>query len=87
MWRSLFLAVGIMGIIVGVECLLIENATLYAAGQSSAGEFVNPSASPARSTQTWQPAEWFPWAVLSAGTVTVLYAFTLPRRWGQAAAE
>lgn len=87
MWRSLFLAVGIMAIIIGVESLLIENATLYAAGESSAGAFVNPAGSPAKSVQTWQPAEWFPWAVLSAGAVIVLYVFTLPRRWGQLAGE
>ena len=87
MWRSLFLAVGIMAIIVGLECLMIENATLYAAGESSAREFANPAGSPARSTQTWQPAEWFPWAVLSTGAVIVLYAFTLPRRWHQPTGE
>ena len=84
MWRSFFLAVGIMMLIVGVECLLIDSATLYGAAQSSAGEFMDPSTPPARSTHVWAPSEWLPWTLLSGGAIVVIYAVTLPKRWSHA---
>lgn len=85
MWRSLFLALGTMLIIVGIEAMLIESATVYAAGQSSASEFIDPGAPMAANTRVIQPGEWTPWVILSVGAIVVLYAFTLPRRWHQAA--
>lgn len=87
MWRALFLALGIMTVIVGVECLMIESATVYAAGESSARSFVDPTSSPAPLTRTISPGEFLPWALLSGGTIIVLYAFTLPKRWGNLAGE
>jgi hypothetical protein len=87
MWRSLFLALGIMALVVGVETLLIESATLYSAGETSASGFANPGGSPSPSTKVWTPGEFFPWAFLSVGALIVLYAFTLPRHWHKPAAE
>jgi hypothetical protein len=81
MWRSIFIAIGIMAIIVGLECLLIDSANFYAAGQTRASSFFNPAGTPSLNTRAWQPKEWFPWCVLSIGTITILYAFTLPRRF------
>jgi len=81
MWRSLFLAVGFMAIIIGVESMLIENATIYSSSETTAASFVDPSGIPAKSTKLWKPGEFFPWALLSCGALTVLYAFTLPRRF------
>jgi hypothetical protein len=81
MWRSVFIALGIMAIVVGLECLMIDSANFYSAGQTDATSFLNPSGAPSLNTKAWEPREWFPWAVLSAGTITILYAFTLPRRW------
>lgn len=87
MWRALFLAVGIMAIIVGVESMLIESATVYSAGETKANEFLDPGATPARATKVLTPGEFFPWALLSTGAIIVLYAFTLPRRFLQAGGE
>ena len=87
MWRSLFIGIGIMALIFGVECLLIDSATLYGAGDTTAANFIDPSGAPSGSTKVWKPKEWMPWAVLSAGAITVLYSFTLPRRWHRAAAD
>lgn len=87
MWRSLFLAIGIMTMIVGIESLLIESATVYAAAESSASELANPSESPARSTKVVSPGEFVPWALLSGGAIIVLYAFTLPKRFSVAGGE
>lgn len=86
MWRSLFLAIGTMLIIVGIEAMLIDSATVYAAADSSAAEFMDPSGAPATSTKVIKPGEWTPWVILSIGAIVVLYAFTLPRRWVRPAA-
>ncbi|MGV3486498.1 MAG: hypothetical protein ACO1RT_18925 [Planctomycetaceae bacterium] len=86
MWRSLFLAVGTMMIIIGIEAMLIDSATVYAAADSSAAEFMDPSAPAAVNTKIIQPGEWTPWVILSVGSVVVLYAFTLPQRWHRPAA-
>jgi len=75
------MAVGIMAIIVGVETLLIDSASMYAAAESTASDFIDPNGVPAQRIKTWQPGEKFPWAMLAIGTVTVLYAVTLPKRW------
>ena len=81
MWRSIFIALGIMAIVVGFECLMIDSANIYSANQTNATTFLNPASAPSVGTRSWQPREWFPWAFLSVGTITILYAFTLPRRW------
>jgi len=81
MWRSLFLAIGIMAIIIGVEALLIDSASMYSASDSSAADFVDPGVAPGPTVRTWKPSERFPWAALALGGVIVLYAITLPKRW------
>jgi len=80
-WRSFFLAVGIMLLIVGAECLVIDSATFYRAAESSSAAFMDPSATPTGSTRVWAPAEWLPWTLLSSGAIVMLYAVTLPKRW------
>ncbi len=83
MWRAFFLAVGAMLIIVGIETLLIDSATIYAASESSASNFIDPSGTPAVKTKVVQPDEWLPWTSMSIGAIVVLYAFTLPQRWNR----
>ena len=85
MWRSLFLAIGTMMIIIGIEAMLIDSATVYAAAESSAAQFIDPSAPPTIITKEIQPGEWTPWVILSIGAIVVLYAFTLPQRWVKSA--
>lgn len=80
MWRSVFIALGLMAIIIGLECLFIESASFYSPTETEASSFVNPVGQPASDTREWRPQEWFPWLILSAGAITVLYAFTLPKR-------
>lgn len=87
MWRSIFIAAGIMGIIVGFECLVIDSATFYKAAETSASSFLNPTSNPAAHVREWQPKEWFPWTALSVGVITILYAFTLPKRFRRTAVE
>ena len=81
MWRSIFIAIGIMAIIIGVECMLIDSANLYSAAGTDARSFINPLGVPSSSIREWQPKEWFPWVTLSAGAITILYVNTLPKRF------
>ncbi|WP_182870725.1 hypothetical protein [Stieleria mannarensis] len=81
MWRAFFIALGIMAIIVGFESLVIDSANFYSNRGSTAKEFLNPSAIAGQTTITWQPKEWFPWLVLSVGSLIVIYSFTLPQRF------
>lgn len=81
MWRSIFLAFGIMAVIVGLESLLIDSVNLYSAGSTNASSFMDPSGVPSTGTRVWQPKDWFPWLSLSLGAIVVLYAFTLPARF------
>lgn len=87
MWRSIFLALGVMAVIVGFECMIIDSANVYAAGETNASAFINPLGDPSPSTREWRPKEWYPWAILSTGAVVIIYAFTLPSRWGRGASE
>jgi len=74
MWRALFLALGIYCCVLGAECLVIEKATMPSRGEQR-GMF--GLAAPKRELT---PSDWAPWSLLSAGTVTILYSFTLPQR-------
>lgn len=84
MWRAFFCAIGIVFLILGVECLLIDSAIL-AAGvvddplpQQRAGLF-GTQAMQTASNRVFRPAEWIPWSLLTTGAVTLLYALALKR--------
>jgi hypothetical protein len=77
MWRSLFLALGISAVILGVECLAIDKATLAKRDQPAPGQ---PPA--VQKSRDIVPPDWAPWSLLSTGAVTMLYSFTLPKRGG-----
>ena len=81
MRRAFFIALGLMAIIIGLECLAIDSAVFYSAKQTDAGSFFDPAGTPSSNTRIWQPQDWIPWTALSVGTITVLYAFTLPKRF------
>lgn len=84
MWRAFFLAVGAMLVILGVECLVIDSATLAAERPmptTQAAAWLNSQAfqDPNRVVR---PSEWIPWSLLASGAVVLLYATTLPKRFG-----
>ena len=81
MWRAFFIALGVMAIIVGFESLVIESADFYSNRGGNPRELLDPSSIPGQSTTTWTPQEWFPWLVLSVGSLIVIYSFTLPKRF------
>lgn len=72
-------------LILGLECLLIDNATL-AAGvveetPAQAGGLYSPLPA-ANAGRIFRPAEWMPWSFLACGSVVVLYSLTLHRNYG-----
>ncbi len=84
MWRAFFSAIGIVLLILGVECLLIDSAVL-AAGVvddpmplQNAGLFGSAPAQMAQN-RIFRPAEWIPWSLISSGAVVLLYAVSLRR--------
>jgi len=86
MWRAFFCAVGIVLIIVGIECLLIDSAVLVAGvlddpgqpfQQQSGGLFSAPV--PSNSDRVFRPSEWFPWSLLATGSIVLLYSVSLKR--------
>lgn len=81
MLRSLFLAVGIMLIVVGIESMFIDSANLHAAAEPSTSAFNGPSGASVASTKQWQPGEKFPFAMLAVGAIVVVYSNTLPKRF------
>ena len=74
MWRALFIALGFYCCLLGVECLLIEKAVLANPKTSSMVAKLDPR------NRDLVPPDWAPWSLLSAGAVTMLYTFTIPKR-------
>lgn len=77
MWRAFFLALGTSAFILGAECLLIDKAVLRSAHDAS-GEFAG-SEEPGGQREV-VPPDWAPWSLMSAGAVTILYSFSIPKR-------
>jgi len=86
MWRAFFCAIGIVLIIMGIECLLIDSAVLVAGvlddptiqfQQQSGGLFSPPIQKPV--DRVFRPSEWFPWSLLATGAITLLYSISLRR--------
>lgn len=86
MWRAFFCAIGIVLLIFGLECLLIDNATLASGIVEETPQANVPlfqGASPINSARVVKPAEWMPWSMLACGAVVLLYALTVNRKWGE----
>lgn len=81
MWRAFFSAIGIVLIILGLECLAIDSATFVAGAaeeQSATQAFGGLIASAtANSDRVFRPTEWFPWSLLAIGSIVVLYSISL----------
>lgn len=74
MWRALFIGLGISAVILGVECLTLDKAILHSKETRAPGILPVMQRTAAREIA---PPDWAPWSLLSAGTVTMLYSFTL----------
>ena len=79
LYRAFFCAVGLMMIIVGLECLAIESA-LFAPGifddtkaalQQNAWLNSQPVLPQGK---IFQPKDWFPWSLLAVGSIVAIYS-------------
>lgn len=82
MWRSLFLALGLYVMLLGAECILVQEFRLRmheppAPQPSSLFPSEQPTVGPQR---VLRPQPWVPWSFLSTGAVVCLYSFTIPAR-------
>jgi hypothetical protein len=79
MWRSIFLAIGVTFCILGLECLVVDEAVLASpnAGFGAATAMDGYSGN-AKQIKT---EEWMPWGFLGAGAVIILYSITIPKRF------
>ena len=78
-WRSLFLAIGIMLVILGLECLMIDSASVYASGNGQSGEYLIETGPATPGTKLVKPSEWHPWSLMGLGALTILYSVTIKR--------
>lgn len=83
MWRAFFLALGAFAVLLGAQCLAIEKAVMGAAveEQGSVLGVSNPFGEAKKKEVA--PPDWAPWTLMSAGAVTIIYSFTLPKRAGK----
>jgi hypothetical protein len=82
MWRSFFLALGIVLCILGAECLMLEKAVLKADDMPVAQSAAAFMSKPLPETRDIVPPEHAPWTLLCFGAVVVLYSYSIPRRNG-----
>jgi hypothetical protein len=81
MWRSLFMALGIMVAVMGIECMVIDSATVYASAEANPS-FLDPMAPPGTVTKTIRPTEGLPWILVTVGMIVILYSISLRRPAG-----
>jgi hypothetical protein len=79
MWRALFIGLGFYCCLLGVECLLIEKAVL-ADRNGDSSNLIGKFESKLTRNREVVPPDWAPWSLMSAGAVTMLYTFTIPKR-------
>jgi hypothetical protein len=82
MWRSLFLAMGIVLCVVGVECLVMERAVLKTDKAPVARSAALFMSTPAPAGKQIVPPEWAPWTFMSFGVVVILYSYSIPHHNG-----
>ena len=72
MWRAFFLACGVSVLLLGLECLVVDDFILANRGAAAS--------SAAGGARNLNPPDWAPWSLISGGAVTILYSFTIPQR-------
>lgn len=78
MWRSFFLAIGVYCCLLGAQCLAVDRMVLNLDKPPVGGALMQSFEAPR--SREFVPPDWAPWTLLSAGAVTILYSFTIPRR-------
>ena len=84
------MALGINLIIIGAQCLVVEQVVLTSKQDSTTtvanvDNIYTPVSHTRQTTvsapkKTFRPKDWMPWSLLAAGTIIVIYTYSLPRR-------
>lgn len=80
MWRSLFLAIGVFLMVLGVQCLGVAQFTLKIREEAPAQTSIFDTTPALGAQKKVTPPPWAPWSLMSTGAVVCLYSFTLPKR-------
>ena len=83
MFRSLSLAIGITLCILGLEFMVVDKVVMADDNRSATATnstFGGSLSSVTRSGREYEPPEWMPWSLMSAGAIIIIYSFTIPRR-------
>lgn len=80
MWRPFFLGIGATLACLGAECLVLDHVVMAAPNKpvTSPNSFIQMEVPQQGKVVT--PPDWAPWSLLSAGTIVILYSFTIPAR-------
>lgn len=84
MWRAFFSAIGIVMVVFGLECLVIDEAILanrkdpisQQAHIQTASLFGSSASNAFQATSRFRPSESIPWGLLASGAVVCLYAMS-----------
>lgn len=80
MIRAFFCALGVAVVLVGLECLAVERVVVHIPNQLLDHDGGSNGSAGHHVTRELPIPEWTPWALLSAGAVTVLYSQSIARR-------
>jgi hypothetical protein len=79
LYRAFFCAIGLVMIIVGLECLVIDSA-LFSPGifedtklAVQENQWFN-SQPPMPQGNVFRPKDWFPWSLLAIGSIVAIYS-------------
>jgi hypothetical protein len=78
-WRSVFMALGIMVAVIGAECMFIDSANVFST-EEQPDSFLDAGRPPIVKTKVVRPTEGLPWMLMAVGVIVVLYSITLPGR-------
>lgn len=87
LWRAFFCAVGIVLVVVGLESMLIDSATLTSKVtetpklQASGGLF-SSTPKPVVNNRVFKPTDWFPWSMVAVGSIVMIYSHAFRRNAG-----
>ena len=72
MWRTFFASIGFFLIILGVECLAVDEIRVKAKPPIAT---IGQTEAEKEPPKVLTPPPWAPWSLFSAGVVTVLYSY------------
>jgi hypothetical protein len=92
MWRATIMAIGLCLGILGAECMVVDRVVLadtttdatrqarlaWASSATALNDMSGFNTSVAGGRRIFEPPEWAPWGLLSAGALTFLYSTALP---------